>query len=224
VIVPTGSGWVNPAAPAALEYLTGGDVASVALQYSSSPSWLAYLRGVDDVQAAARTLLHTVRERWLQLPAKQRPRLLVYGESLGALGGLWAYAALEDAAPPADGALWVGVPAVATDHVIANQPSARAHTLVHPEDPVAAWSPRLLVRHTSDWPRRWYPLVTFWQATADLAAAHWTPTGHGHRYAAELVDAWRTVAPAHRVAGAASDDRLAAVRAAVDGVQWHTST
>jgi len=215
VIVPTGSGWVNPAAPAALEYLGGGDVASVAMQYSSAPSWLAYLRGVDDVRVAARTLLQTVRDRWLQLPAERRPRLLVYGESLGALGGLSAYASLNGAATPADGALWVGVPSVADDRTIpAAPPSARVRTIVHPEDPVAAWSPRLLARPTPDWPRRWYPLVTFWQATADMAATYWTPTGHGHRYAAELVDAWRAVAA---VDGAVPADRLPAVRAAVVG-------
>jgi uncharacterized membrane protein len=29
---------------------------------------------------------------------------------------------------------------------------------------------------------RWYPIVTFWQVTADLAVAASAPPGHGHHY------------------------------------------
>ncbi len=219
VVVPTGSGWVNPAAVSALEYLHGGDVASIAMQYSASPSWLTYLRGTGSVRASARALLETVRAKWAQLPTQRRPRLLVYGESLGALGGMSAYStlgAVHHTAAPTDGALWVGVPAVADAHRAAHTLSTiRVHTLVHPDDPVAAWSPRLLLQPTPDWPHRWYPLVTFWQATADMAATFSAPTGHGHTYAAELVDAWRAVAPSDNTATRAPLDRLAKIRTAV---------
>jgi uncharacterized membrane protein len=57
--------------------------------------------------------------------------------------------------------------------------------------------------------------VTFWQATADMAAAYWAPAGHGHWYGAELVDAWASVAPPDAVATATPPDRRAAARAAV---------
>ena len=40
VIATTGTGWVNPAVPAALEYLYAGDTAVVAMQYSYLPSWI----------------------------------------------------------------------------------------------------------------------------------------------------------------------------------------
>jgi uncharacterized membrane protein len=42
--------------------------------------------------------------------------------------------------------------------------------------------------------RRW-PVLSFWQATADGLAARLVPDGHGHRYGAELEGAWRRLAP-----------------------------
>jgi uncharacterized membrane protein len=150
VVVPTGSGWVNPAAMSALEYLYGGDVASVAVQYSAWPSWFTYLRGgTRAARASARALLEAVRARWTALPAQRRPRLLVYGESLGALGGMSAYTTVSralDAAEPTDGALWVGVPAVADGAATARRLMfPRVRGLIHAEDPVAAWSLDLLL-------------------------------------------------------------------------------
>ena len=42
---------------------------------------------------------------------------------------------------------------------------------------------------------RWYPVVTFWQVTADLGNAASPPMGYGHNYADQLLDAWVIVAP-----------------------------
>jgi hypothetical protein len=39
----------------------------------------------------------------------------------------------------------------------------------------------------------WLPVVTFWQVTADLPMAGGVPSGHGHKYNAEHVDAWETI-------------------------------
>ncbi|WP_045743025.1 alpha/beta-hydrolase family protein [Actinoplanes sp. NBRC 101535] len=41
----------------------------------------------------------------------------------------------------------------------------------------------------------WYPVVTFWQTTCDLIFANKVPTGHGHVYKSETVDAWAALAP-----------------------------
>ncbi|TFV46520.1 alpha/beta-hydrolase family protein [Blastococcus sp. TF02A_35] len=41
----------------------------------------------------------------------------------------------------------------------------------------------------------WYPIVTFWQVTADLTHAQSGPDGHGHNYDDLLLDAWAAVAP-----------------------------
>jgi uncharacterized membrane protein len=210
--VPTGSGWVNPAAAAALEYLYGGDVATVVTQYASSPSWIAYLRGGEGVQSSTRALTEAIRTRLDRIPAGQRPQLLVYGESLGAWGGLRAYGDDQGVgiARRTDGALWAGVPGSRPGH----SPSD-THTLVHPDDPVPAWSLPLMLTASTAWPARWLPVVSFWQATGDVIGATLVPSGHGHRYGSELVEAWRPLISTADVPGAAPPDRLNAVRRAI---------
>lgn len=205
--VPTGSGWVNPAAPSALEYLHGGDVATVAVQYSDVPSWLEYLQGLGKAEATSRALLDAVDGVTAAMPPAQRPRVIVYGESLGALSALTA---LSTSDVRSDAALWVGVPADAPAVDLPDQVR-----IVHRDDPVAIWSPRLLLGPTPQWRSTWMPLVTFWQATADMAAAYDIPNGHGHRYAAEFVDAWNEIAPAGRRPGSAPPARYEAIRRAV---------
>lgn len=189
VVVPTGSGWVDPAAMTALETLTGGDVATLAVQYADVPSWIAYLQGAERAERSAAAAIASVRRLLDTVPAERRPRLAVYGESLGALGGLRAQDRLGTG--QVDGALWVGVPADVAG--LARRAHRRGETvLVHENDPVAAWSADLALGPTSSWRSGWWPVVTFWQATADLAAAYSTPDGFGHRYGSELVGAWRT--------------------------------
>src|SRR5690606_35093432 len=56
VITPTGTGWVDPSAMDALEYLHDGDVASVAMQYSYLSSPLSLIVQPDYGAAAARAL------------------------------------------------------------------------------------------------------------------------------------------------------------------------
>ena len=45
---------------------------------------------------------------------------------------------------------------------------------------------------------RWYPIVTFWQVTADMAGnvtdSTGTPVGHGHKYGLNQLDGWVAVA------------------------------
>lgn len=75
----------------------------------------------------------------------------------------------------------------------------------HPSDPVVWWSTELMLRQP-DWLREapgrdrspamaWYPFVTFWQVTADLANAAGVPDGHGHNYGTAVVDAFAAVLP-----------------------------
>jgi uncharacterized membrane protein len=214
--VPTGSGWVNPAAPSALEYLYGGDVATVAIQYSAVPSWLEYLQGLGKGEETSHALLDTVTGHTAAMPAGERPRVILYGESLGALSALTA---LSTSAVRSDAALWVGVPAEAPLSDLSDQVR-----LIHPDDPVAIWSPRLLLGPTPQWRSTWMPLVSFWQATADMAAAYDIPNGHGHRYAREFVDAWNEIAPAGRRAGSVPAARYEAIRTAVETGDLPTST
>jgi len=195
LVLPTGSGWVDPAGIASVEYLLGGDVASVAVQYADTPSWIAYLRGTGDARRTARALIEAVHDRVERRPAGRRPQVLVFGESLGALAGLTAEPRAADLTSRTDGGLWVGVPAPArarAAQVVASPSGRRQSVLVHRDDPVAAWSAPLLSHPTPYWHRPWAPVLSFWEATADLASAYWTPDGYGHRYSREMVDAWRT--------------------------------
>ena len=83
VASPTGSGYVNYVAAETLEYLTRGDCATVALQYSLRPSFLSLDR-VAMGREQNRALLHALEWRLQGLPDGRRPRLVGFGESLGA--------------------------------------------------------------------------------------------------------------------------------------------
>jgi uncharacterized membrane protein len=108
VIVTTGTGWVDPSAAAALEYLYNGDTALVAMQYSYLPSWISFAVEQNRVAQAGRELFNEVYAVWSTLPPLTRPKLLVFGESLGSLGAEAAFADLGDLRRRVDGALWVG--------------------------------------------------------------------------------------------------------------------
>ena len=78
--------------------------------------------------------------------------------------------------------------------------------LQNPSDPIVWWSPDLAF-HRPDWLRathppdvspqmRWYPFVTFWQVSADLAFSTGVPPGHGHTYGvAQAAAAWAAIVP-----------------------------
>jgi uncharacterized membrane protein len=110
VFTTTGSGWVDPGAVDAVDYMTGGDVATVAMQYSYLPSWLSYLVDQDRAREAGRQLFDEVYGRWIELPANDRPRLVVAGESLGSFGGETAFSGEYDIRNRTDGAIFAGPP------------------------------------------------------------------------------------------------------------------
>lgn len=110
LVTTTGSGWVPQAAPAALEVLYGGDTAVVATQYSYLPSWLSFVLDRTRATTEADALLTAVEARLAAVPAPERPRLLVYGESQGAYGSEGAFASLSDVRERADGVVWAGPP------------------------------------------------------------------------------------------------------------------
>jgi uncharacterized membrane protein len=83
VAAPTGVGYVSYSFAEALEYLTRGDCAIVVPQYALVPSALALNQ--TDAGARMQTLiLAGIRDRIAALPPGRRPRLLQFGESLGA--------------------------------------------------------------------------------------------------------------------------------------------
>lgn len=112
VIVPTtGTGWVDPVAARAIESIYNGDTALVAMQYSYLPSWISFLADRSTSVEAGRAMIEAVARRWSQWPAGSRPRLALYGESLGAMAGQGAFGYLPDVAEKGfSSVLWVGPP------------------------------------------------------------------------------------------------------------------
>jgi uncharacterized membrane protein len=110
VVTTTGTGWVDPAASDSLEYEFDGDTAMVAMQYSYLPSWLSFLVDQAKARDAGRALFDAVYGVWANLPAGERPRLYVFGESLGTFGGEAAFSGLADITNRTDGVLWAGPP------------------------------------------------------------------------------------------------------------------
>ena len=76
VVTPTGTGWVDPAAMDSVEYLHGGDVASVALQYSYLASWLSLLVEPDYGADSARALFQEVYGYWTSTAQGPPPEAL----------------------------------------------------------------------------------------------------------------------------------------------------
>ncbi len=245
VIAPgTGTGWIDPVAASSLEMMYNGDTAIVGLQYSYLPSWVSFLADRQKSEDSGRMLIESVHQRWQQLPPDHRPKLVLYGESLGSMAGQAAFGWLPDIRRMGfDAVLWVGPPQASpmwhaliarrdphTTEVrprydngrtvrfseaidpadiagVAGPPWAgtRVLFLQHPSDPVVWWSPDLLFGRP-DWlvePRgadrsasmHWYPVVTFWQVSADLTNAEGMPGGHGHDYSNTILDGWAAVLP-----------------------------
>ncbi|OJF15063.1 alpha/beta hydrolase [Couchioplanes caeruleus] len=240
VITTTGTGWVDENAVVPLEFMYHGDTAAVALQYSYLPSWLSFLVDKERAREAGRDLYNQVYAVWSRMPPSGRPKLLVFGESLGSFGAESAFGGADDIRNRVDGMLLVGPPNRNTlwrEYVADRDPGSteilpryeqgatirfardpatdldqpatawgtpRAVYLQHPSDPIVWWAPRLAVSRP-DWLReprgadvspdvRWYPFVTFWQVTADMAFSTGVPAGHGHSYGTAPVTAWADIA------------------------------
>jgi uncharacterized membrane protein len=239
VATTTGSGWLEPSSVDSFEYLSNGDSAIVAIQYSHLPSWISFLVDQRRAREAGRELFDAVYDRWSKLPLDSRPRLFVFGESLGSFGAETAFSGAYDLANRTSGAVFVGPPSFNTlageftddrdpgsaevepvyrdgrivrftNDVTAPIPpdgttwtGHRVLYLQHPSDPIVWWNPDLLLQEP-DWldgargrdvldEMVWIPFVTFWQVTADLPQGMAVPSGHGHVYLGDHVDAWALV-------------------------------
>ncbi|HEY5879711.1 MAG TPA: alpha/beta-hydrolase family protein, partial [Nakamurella sp.] len=107
----TGTGWVDPAAINSFEYITGGNSAAVAIQYSYLPSWASFLVDQDKARQAGRALFDAVYQHWSQLPPDQRPKLYAFGLSLGSFMMETPFGSDIDMANRTDGILLAGPPA-----------------------------------------------------------------------------------------------------------------
>ena len=111
-VSPTGTGYVNYVTVECCEYFTRGNCATVTLQYSKRPSPMSLDR-VWEGRKQFRMLLAAIRRELYKRDPEDRPRLVVFGESLGAHTSQDAFLnegtqGLEDAG--VDRALWIGSP------------------------------------------------------------------------------------------------------------------
>lgn len=80
---PTGVGYVSYTFTESLEYLARGDCATIVPQYALVPSALALFDTKDGI-ALQRRVLELSRDHIASMPQQDRPRLVQFGESLGA--------------------------------------------------------------------------------------------------------------------------------------------
>jgi uncharacterized membrane protein len=108
VATTTGTGWINEAEASALEYMYNGNTAIVSMQYSFLPSWLSFLVDKENARQAGQALFEAVDELIREMPENTRPKLVVFGESLGSFGGEAPFLALNNLVARTDGALFSG--------------------------------------------------------------------------------------------------------------------
>lgn len=174
VATTTGTGWINAAEADSLEYMFNGDTAIVSMQYSFLPSWLSFLVDKENARQAGQALFEAVDARVRALPEAQRPKIVVFGESLGSFGGEAPFLSPNNIIARTNGALFSGPTFQNTlrDGVTANRDpgspewlpifddganirfAARADNLGRPDKP---WgNPRIVyLQHASD-PIAWF--------------------------------------------------------------------
>jgi len=158
VATPTGTGWLDESAVDTIEYLHHGDTAIVCTQYSYLPSWITIMVDPDRSKRSAKLLFDQVYGYWKTLPKDSRPRLYLFGLSLGSLGSEQSADLLATFEDPTQGAVWSGPPF----------PSQQWSSVVRSrETDSAIWMPRYrdqsIIRFTSqtnhlDTDRRWGPI------------------------------------------------------------------
>ncbi len=180
VATTTGTGWINEAEADALEYMYNGDSAIVSMQYSFLPSWISFLVDKENARQAGQALFEAVDALVREMPEGARPKLVVFGESLGSFGGEAPFLSLNNIVARTDGALFSGPTFNNTmwEDLKRNRDSgspqwlpiydqgenvrfvARADNLGRPDDP---WSnPRIVyLQHASDPIAWWNPNLLF---------------------------------------------------------------
>jgi uncharacterized membrane protein len=108
VATTTGTGWINEAEASALEYMYNGDTAIVSMQYSFLPSWISFLVDKENARQAGQALFEAVDALVRTMPEGKRPKVVVFGESLGSFGGEAPFLSLNNLVARTDGALFSG--------------------------------------------------------------------------------------------------------------------
>lgn len=194
IVGVTGTGWVDPDAANSIETVTGGDVVTVATQYTAVPSWIGFVIDSQTTINQNKATIEAIVERWQELDEEDRPKLILFGESLGSMGTQGAWEASDSPetvteqiqriiwiGPPAESTLWKAWQADRTagpawDPVIGNGSITRV--LVRSRDPgrFAPDTPPVIVfaAHAND------PVV-YWRPDLFIFQPSWTlpPLGPG---------------------------------------------
>jgi uncharacterized membrane protein len=112
LVSPTGTGWVDHTLIETAEFLTRGDIATCCVQYGRYPSFLS-VQKVALGRSQFRLLLWGIKQRLAERPPERRPKVLVFGESLGAWtsSDVVMYQGIDGFDHYGiDRALWVGLP------------------------------------------------------------------------------------------------------------------
>lgn len=104
----TGTGWMNHATVDSLEYMYNGDTAIASMQYSVLPSWISFLVDTERARQAGVALFEAIDRRVRRIPEADRPKVVVFGESLGAYGAEAPFGSVQTLAARTDGAFLTG--------------------------------------------------------------------------------------------------------------------
>ncbi|MCG7633692.1 alpha/beta-hydrolase family protein [Gordonia McavH-238-E] len=193
VAVPTGSGWVDSAAADGFDSRFAGDVRILALPYDRVPSWQAFVSDRSGSAESAIAMVSALATVLDGVPAHERPRVILYGQSLGAVGADAARVWLENEHPSLLAETVLVAPPAETVTPISRTPRT---VLANSSDPVVRWSLTELWRPhraTDDTHVRgprvpdapWLPVISFVQTSVDLLGALDGAAGVGHRYGSE---------------------------------------
>lgn len=116
VMSAAGTGWINDFHTSGFEFVTRGDSAVVAMQYSYLPSAYSYLADRKNPVNSSRVLIEAIRSELEQLDPETRPKLYVGGESLGAYGVSDAFETVEEFLEQTSGGVFTGTPGFASNH------------------------------------------------------------------------------------------------------------
>ncbi|MBO6893133.1 MAG: alpha/beta-hydrolase family protein [Roseibium sp.] len=108
--VPPGTGWMDPGAHDTLDFMLGGNVATVAVQYSYLTSFLSLLANPEYGTEQAAALFNAIYDYWTLLPKDKRPDFYVFGISQGAFNSQATLPLFDLLGDPIQGALWTGSP------------------------------------------------------------------------------------------------------------------
>ena len=199
VFTPTGTGWVDSDVTSSLEYMYAGDTALVSMQYSYLPSWISFVVDRSKVVDAASALITAVRARWAAMPATARPKLLIFGESLGTYGTEKTFGTAQRMVSGADGILLEGPTFANPIHHELTAERTEGTTVWDPSYPVlpiefssraaelrylAGPAPKVVYMQNSSDPVVWWSPSLFWHQPSWLRGqrgpditrdVHWYP-------------------------------------------------